>query len=140
MSFHVKVAAGVALLVGVALAAIFLLGSGDEKAIEQLLVEGAAAHSRGDAEAVIALISKSYRTKEDDYEAICKRLRDVRGTREYPPVEVVGSAIEVSGKEADAHVRVRGRMGPYRGAETGLRLKLRREEGGWKVTAAEEIR
>ena len=75
MSFHVKVVLAVVVLVAAALGLIFLLRSSDEEAIEKLLQDGAAAASRQDADAVIALLSKSFKSSEGDHAWAVQRLR-----------------------------------------------------------------
>ena len=49
-----------------------------------------------------------------------------------------GAAIQASGDDADANVKVVVGALQLR-QEFGLRLKLKKEQGQWKVTSAEEV-
>jgi hypothetical protein len=139
VNFPAKVTVATAGFVGVALTLIFLLWDSDEKLVENLLEQGAKAAGRGDGEGVIALVSRSYRSGQEDYEAAVKRIHQALAQR-VGVVELVGSAIEVIGAEAGATARVRVTAGPRVLREFALKLKLRKEEGGWRVTSAEELR
>jgi hypothetical protein len=136
MSFQVKVSLGVAALIVVALAAVFLLSSSDEKAIEKLLEQGLKAAEEGDTEGVVALISQDYKNGEETREGILRRIRQAVSQR-ITPARMEGAAIQVSGDDADASVRVIVGV-PQLHREFGLRLKLRKEQGAWKVTSADE--
>jgi len=138
VSFQIKVCLGVALLVGVALAAFFLLsGGGEEAAIEELFLGAADAAGRGESDGVVAIVSRDYRAGGLDYEGIVRKIRaNVGPDHRYGRVEV-GSAIHVRGEEADADVRVRVGLG--RNAQEALfRVRLRKEAAGWRVVSAEE--
>jgi hypothetical protein len=139
MNFHVKVVLAVAVLVAAALAMIFFLRSSDEEAIEKLLQDGAAAASRQDAEAVIALLSKSFRSKEGDYAWAVER---IRGVLKQPvgQLSVSPGGITVEGDEASARVGLRASAGPREMGRTSFDFRFRRENGVWKVISAEEIR
>lgn len=138
MNFYVKVCLGVAALIALALAAIFLFSSSEEKAIQKLLEEGLKAAEAGDAEGVIALLSPSYKNEDETYADICRRIRAAVGQR-IGPAKMEGAAIQVSGDDADASARVIVGALQFR-RSFGLRLKLRKENGAWKVTSAEEAR
>ena len=140
MSFQLKAVLGFAGVVIVALAAIFLLRNSDETAIQELLEEGAAAASRKDPEGVIRLLSRSYRNKDEDYDAVAARIREKISSSNTPPVVIAGAAIDPQGEEAVALVSIEPRLGPYKGEMLKLHLKLRKEEEGWRVTWAEWIR
>ncbi len=137
MNFYVKVTAGVAALIIVALGAIFLLRSSDEKEIEKLLQSGLEAAKEGNAEGVIALVSENYQNGEEKREAIVRRIRHAVSQR-ISPARLEGAAIQVSGDDADASVRVIVGFGQVQ-QTFGLRLKLKKEPVGWKVTSAEEV-
>jgi len=136
MSFQVKVSLGVAALVVAALAAVFLLSTSDEKAIEKLPEQGLKAAEEGDTEGVVALISPDYKNGEETREGILRRIRQAVSQR-ITPARMEGAAIQVSGDDADASVRVIVGALQFR-REFGLRLKLRKEQGAWKVTSADE--
>lgn len=138
MSFYVKISLAVAALVLVALGAIFLFSSSDEKAIEKLLEQGLKAAEEGNEEGVIALIAVDYGSGPEDRERIIRRIRQAVAQR-VSPAKLKGAAIQVSGDEADADAQVVVGALQYR-QEFGLRLKLRRGNGMWKVTKAEETK
>lgn len=136
MNFYTKVIGGFVLLLAVALAFIFLFRTTDEKAIEELLTKGLAAAEAGDAEGVIALISPNYRNGEETRDSVIRRIRQAVNQR-ISPAKLEGAAIQVSGDEAEASAKVVvGALQLRR--EFGLRLKLRKENGEWKVTSADE--
>jgi hypothetical protein len=136
MNFYVKVTLGVIALILVALGAVFLFSSSEEKAIEKLLEQGLKAAESGDEEGVVALISPNYRNGEQTREQIIRRIRQAVQQR-ITPARMDGAAIQVDGDEADANLRVVvGALQLRR--EFGLRLHLKKESGAWKVTSAEE--
>lgn len=142
MNFYLKVTLGVAVLVAVALALVLLVTDSDEAAIEDLLEGGARAAERGDAEAIVALISRDYRAPDETYERVAERVRsEVADLKRYPglSVKVTGASIVVEGEEADAQfgVKVTAAM---RSGTVGFRVRLRKEGGTWKVTSAQEVR
>ena len=137
MNFYVKVSAAVGAIILIALAAVFLLSSSDEKVIQKLLESGLKAAEEGNAEGVIALISDNYLNGEEKREGIVRKIRTAVSQR-ITPARMEGAAIQVSGDDADANVRVIiGALQLKR--EFGLRLKLKKENGAWKVTSAEEV-
>ncbi len=138
MSFQLRVIAGFALLVAVALAFVFLFRTSDEKAIENLLKAGLEAAEGGEEEKVIALISPNYRNGEETRDGIIRRIRKAVKQR-ITPARLKGSAIQVSGDDAAASLTVEVGMLQYR-QEFALWLKLRRENGEWKVVAADDSR
>lgn len=138
MSFQLKVIAGFALLIAAALAFIFLFRTSDEKAIDNLLKAGLEAASEGEEEKVIALISPNYRNGEETRDGIVRRIRNAVKQR-ITPARLKGSAIQVSGDDADASMTVEVGMLQLR-QEFALWLKLRRENGEWKVVAADQSR
>jgi hypothetical protein len=140
VSFPAKVAGGTAVLLGAAAAAVFLLSSGAEREIERRIEEAARAAERGDAEAVVAFLSRAYRSGNEDYEDAARRVRrEVRRLGGGASLRVEGCAVDVDGEEAEALVRVAVRLGPRPAGGFDLRLRLRREEGVWRVIAAEEV-
>jgi hypothetical protein len=139
MNFCVKVSAGVAALLVVALAAVFLLAGSDEKAIEALLEKGAAAAEKGDAETIVGLLSKAYAGPNQTYDQAAQRIRrEIHPDRRFGQVSIVGSQIQVDGDQASVSFTIRAKAGPYGLGEAGFRLRLRKEDGVWKVTWAEE--
>ena len=138
MNFYTKVIGGFGLLIALALAFIFLFRTTDEKAIEKLLKAGLEAASEGDEEKVAALISPNYRNGEETRDGILRRIYNAVKQR-IKPAKIKGSAIQVSGDDADASVTVEIGFLQAR-QEFGIWLKLKRENGEWKVTAADQTR
>ena len=138
MSFYAKVIGGFVALLLVALGFVFLFRTSDEKAIENLLKGGLEAASEGEEEKVLALISPNYKNGEETREGIVRRIRNAVKQR-IRPAKLKGSAIQVSGDDADASVTVEVGMLQYR-QEFAIWLKLRRENGEWKVIAADQTR
>ncbi|HLY12320.1 MAG TPA: hypothetical protein VKW04_23665 [Planctomycetota bacterium] len=137
MNFYAKVIGGFVALILVALAVIFLFRTSDEKAIEQLLAKGLSAAEAGDAEGVIALISPHYANGEETRESVIRKIRQAVNQR-LTPAKLGGAAIQVSGDDAEAAITViLGALQLRR--EIGLRLKLRKEPGGWRVTSADPV-
>ena len=137
MSFSVKLSLAVAGLLVAALAAVFLLSSSEEKAIQKMLEGGLKSAEEGDAEGVIALLSPDYRGGVQNREDTVRRIRQGVSHR-ITPARMERAAIQVSGDDADASIRVI--VGAFQlRQEFGLRLKLRKEAGQWKVTSAEEV-
>ncbi len=136
MNFYVKVTLGVVLLILIALGAVFLFSSSEEKAIEKLLEQGVKAAEAGDEEGVIALISPNYQNGDQTREQIIRRIRQAVQQR-ISPATMDGAAIQVDGDEAAANVRVVVGA-PQLRREFALRLHLKKESGAWKVTSAEE--
>jgi hypothetical protein len=137
VSFHVKVIAAVAAVIALASAWLLLFRTSDEAAIEALLREGAAAAERGDADAVLALVSKDYRNGGEDRAAVEAKIRRAVGQR-LGLLEVSGAAVQVSGDAAEATCVVTARALQHELGSFGLKLKLGREKAGWRVTSAEE--
>jgi hypothetical protein len=135
MNFYTKVVGGFVLLIAAALAAIFLFHTSDEKAIERLLEKGLKAAEAGDAEGVIALISPDYKNADETRESVVRKIRQAVSQR-LSPARMEGAAIQVSGEDAEANIKVIiGALQLRR--EFGLRLKLRKEGSEWKVTSAD---
>lgn len=137
MNFYAKISVAVAGLVVAALAAVFLLPSSDEKAIQKLLERGLDAAKEGDADGVIALLSADYRNGAETREEVERKIR--RAVRDrMTPAKMERAAVQVSGEDADASVRIS--VGAFQlRREFGLRLKLRKENGVWRVTGAQEV-
>ena len=137
MNFYTKVIGGFVALLLVALAFIFLFRTSEEKAIEQLLQKGLQAAEAGDAEGVVALISPNYKNGEETRESIVRKIRQAVNQR-ISPASLKGSAIQVSGDVADVTATVVvGALQLRR--EFSLSLKLKKEDGQWKVTSADEV-
>lgn len=139
MRFHFKIALSVAVVVGAALAAVLMLPGGEKKAIENLLRDAARAAERGDADAVVGLLSPGYRSGDQDYEAMARRLRAEIAPRRHETVEL-DCTVETRGAEAVARVRLKVKAGPSESGEAQFTLRLRKEGGAWKIASAEEIR
>ncbi len=140
MRFHLKVVLGLSLVVGAALAVIFLLSGGEEAAIEAILKDAASAAGRGDADAIVAIVSRDYRAGDEDFEAVSRRIRAEVTPRRYEAVELAGLAVHAAGGEATARVRVRVRAANFGAGEAGFELHLRKEGESWRITSAREIR
>lgn len=137
MNFYVKVTLGVVALIVVAFLAMLLFSSSEEKVIQKRLEEGLAAAEAGNEDGVIALISPNYANGGQTREGILKRIRTAVAQR-ITPAKLEGAAIQVSGDDADANVKVVvGALQLRR--EFGLHLKLKKENGVWMVTSAEEV-
>jgi len=140
MSFAAKVVAGVGLVMGAALVFILFFRTSDEAAIEALLREGAEAAQKADADGVIAMLSTSFKSSAGDHAWAAQRIRNAL-TRSPGFIEVLGCAVQVLDEEsAQASIRLRGYVGKNELWRAGFDLRLRKEEGGWKVTSAEELR
>lgn len=137
MNFYVKVTLAVVALIVLAFGAMLLFSSSEEKVIQKRLEEGLAAAEAGNEEGVVALISPNYSNGGQTRELILKRIHQAVAQR-ITPAKLEGAAIQVSGDDADANVRVVVGALQYR-QEFGLRLKLRKENGVWMVTSAEEV-
>lgn len=140
MGFAAKLSMGMVAFAGVAAAAIFLLSGREEQAVEKRLEQAARAVERGDAEGVIALLSRAYRDSAHDYEGIAQRIRREVAPGRHPQVELAGTAVTVNGDEADAETRVNIKAGPHGLGTAAFRLRLRKEAGVWRIIRAEELR
>lgn len=139
MSFHTKVVGSVALVVGAALVFILFFRSGEEEAIEAWLRAGAESARRADADAVVAMLSPSFRSPQGDRAWAEGR---IRGALPRSPgfIEVLGCAVQVADAEnADATIRLRGYVGKNELWKAAFALRLKKENGAWKVVSAEEI-
>jgi hypothetical protein len=137
VNFYVKVTLAVVALIVLAFGAMLLFSSSEEKVIEKRLEQGLKAAETGDAEGVIALISPDYQNGGQTREAISKRIRQAVAER-ITPAKLEGAAVQVSGDDADANVRVVIGALQVR-QEFGLHLKLRKENGVWMIVSAEEV-
>jgi hypothetical protein len=136
VNFQIKAILAFAVIILLALAAMVLFRSSDEKDIEKILQKGLAAAEAGDTEGVVALISKDYKNGDETRESVIRKIRQAVGQR-ITPAKMDGAVIQVSGDDADANLKiVIGALQLRR--EFGLHLKLKREGSTWKVTAAEE--
>jgi len=136
MNFYTKVIGGFALLIVVALTVIFLFRTTDEKAIEQLLEKGLKAAEAGDAEGVASLLSPDYKNGDETRDSIVRKIGQAVSQR-ISPARMDGAAIQVSGEEAEASVKIIIGALQLR-LEIGLHLKLKKQNGEWKVTSADE--
>lgn len=139
MSFQAKIAGAVVAVVGGALIFILFFRTSDEAAIEAFLRAGAESAQKADADAVIAMLSTSFKSTQGDHAWAVGRIRSVL-QRSPGQVQVLGVAVQVDGEEAQATVKLRGHLGANELWRAGFDFRLRREDGGWKVTCAEELR
>lgn len=136
MSFQLKAILAFVVIILLALAAMFLFRSSDEKEIEKLLLKGVEAAEAGDTEGVIALISKDYKNGDETRESVVRKIRQAVNQR-ITPAKLDGTVIQVSGDAADATCKVIvGALQLKR--SFALHLKFKREGNTWKVTSAEE--
>lgn len=140
MKFHVKTVLAVVVLVLAAAGAVFLLSSSEEEAIEKVLQGALEAAQKGDAEGVIAVVSKDYRRESEDYAAVCARIRQTVSRPFAESLSMGGPALRVEGDRAEAELRVIMSAGPRKLGDVGLHLEFRKEAGGWRVTSAKEER
>lgn len=137
MSFAVKVVAGVAVVMGAALLFILFFRTSDEAAIEALLREGAEAAQRADADAVVAILSKSFRAPKGGYDWAESRVR--QALRRSPgQIEFVSCLVQVDGETARAVVKLRGHVGANELWRITFDFALRKEDGAWKVSSVDE--
>lgn len=140
MNFYVKVVLAVVVLIVAALAAMFLFTSSDEEAIRELIQTGVTAARKGDADTVIGLVSKENWEGEKGYDETVKLIRVTCEDQRVRAAQLAGEDIAVHGDEAEATFTVQGRIGPHDLGEVQVRIKLKREEDGWKVVDAERLR
>ena len=136
MSFPLKVILAVAALIGIAILLVFLFSSSEEKAIQKVLEGALEAAKEGNAEGVIAVVSPNYRRENETREDLVRRIRAAVSQR-INPARMEGAAIQVSGDDADASVRVIVGFGRLQ-RSFGLKLTLKKENGSWLVTSAEQ--
>lgn len=139
MNFYWKVGLGMGAALALAALAIFLLPGGESSKVERRLREAIEAAKRGDAEAVIGFISKSYGDGPADYEEVCASIRRYVGPGKYRDLEVSNPEIRVVGESATVRFKVRvvqpsGMGMPY--FDRRVDLELRKEGETWKVITA----
>ena len=137
MSFQAKIVGVVGAVMGGALLFILFFRSSDEAAIEALLREGAEAAQRADADAVVAMISTSYKHPQGDYAWAVGRVRHAL-QRSPGQIEVLNCVVQVTGEEARASVQLRGHVGANELWRISIEFHLRKESGAWKVVATDE--
>lgn len=137
MSFQVKVIAGVALLMGAALLFILFFRTSDEAAIEALLRGGAESAQKGDADAVVALLSKSFKHPQGDYAwaegRVRQALKQPRGL-----IEVLSCVVQVEGETARTMLKLRGHIGANELWRISFDFSLRKEDGVWRISSVDE--
>jgi hypothetical protein len=139
MSFAQKVIAGTVILVGIAAALIFFLRDSEEDRIDALFEAGVRAATKGDLEGIKAILSLDFESQEYDYDGVIGRFRKEFRDRRFGTARIAGSSINVDGKIAGATVRVEFLAGPRLLGETVFRVRLRKEEGAWKIVSADRI-
>lgn len=138
MSFQAKTIGLMGGVLALALAFILFFRTSDQAAIEKLLREAAESAQKADAEAVVALISRSFESERGNYDWAAGRVRGAL-TRSPGFIEVLGCAVEVEdGERARALLHLRGYVGKNELWRMSLDLRLRKESGEWKVTSAVE--
>ena len=139
MSFQAKVIGGVGAVMGAALIFILFFRTSDEAAIEAFLREGAEAAQKADPDKVVAMLSPAFKSPQGDRAWAEGR---IRGALQRSPgqIEVLGCVVQVDGDAAQATLRLRGHLGKNDLWRAGFDFRLRREDGAWKVTSAEELR
>lgn len=137
MSFNAKVIGATAAIMGGALLFILFFRTSDEEAVETLLREAAAAAERADAEAVVAVLSPDFKSARGDREWAERAIRE-RLTRSPGQIEVLSVVVQVSGDEATASIGLRGYVLRNELWRTVFSLRLRRENGAWKVVWADQ--
>jgi hypothetical protein len=137
VSFQVKAILAFVVIILLALGAMLLFRSSDEKDIEKILEKGLAAAEAGDAEGVVALISQDYKNGDETREMVVRKIRQAVNQR-ISPAKLDGAVIQVSGDAADANLQIVIGALQLRRA-FGLHLKLKREGSTWRVTSADPV-
>ncbi len=138
MSFYWKVGLAVAAVLAAAFLLLILLPGGDKQEIKKLIEGAVEAARKGDPEAAIRSISKSYRTESEGYDDVCLTIRRFVGPGKYRDLELRNLEVQVVGDSAVARFTIRvvqptGMPVPH--FDRALILDLRKEGGAWKVTA-----
>lgn len=138
MSFQAKTIGAVAAVMGAALLFLLFFRTTDEAAVEAFLRAGAEAAQRADADAVIAMLSTSFKSSQGDHAWAVGRIRNAL-QRSPGQIEVLGIAVQVDGERAQATLTLRGHLGPNELWKAGFDFRLRKEAGAWKATSAEQL-
>lgn len=139
MSFQARIIGIVGAVMGGALLFILFFRTSDEAAIEAMLRDGAEAAQRADADAVVAMVSTSFKSTKGEYAWAVERIRHML-QRSPGQIEVLGCAVQVDGETAQATINLRGYLMKNELWRAGFDLRLRKEDGAWKVVSAEELR
>jgi len=137
MSFQVKVAAGAATVMGAALVFILFFRTSDEAAVEAFLRAGAESAQKADADAVVAMLSTSFRCPKGGYAWAVERVR--QALRQSPgQIEVLSCVVQVDGEAAQAMLKLRGHLGANELWRISFDFGLRKEDGAWKLSSVDE--
>ena len=139
MSFQAKIAGAVVAVVGAALIFILFFRTSDEAAIEAFLRAGAESAQKADADAVIAMLSRSFKSPQGDHAWAVGRIRNAL-QRSPGQIQVLGVAVQVDGEAGRATVKLRGHLGANELWRAGFDFYLEKESDGWRITSAEELR
>lgn len=134
-----KIAIGVLVFVAVAVAAVLLFRSGDERQIEKLLERCAEAARNGDAEEIIRHLDPSCTLGEQSYAALCERLRSEVRQAKGMMIDLQ-SAVSVGGEEAFVTLHVKVHALQHVLAEANVSLKLKKSGGEWRFVRVDEAR
>lgn len=135
-----KISIGVALLVALAAAAVFLLRSSEEVKIEKMLQECAQAAERGEAEAILRHLTPTCTMGDSNPDALCARIRREVGALARGTKVDLGVSTTVREDEADVSLHIRVRALQHALGEGDFDLKLKKESGEWKIAKIEEPR
>lgn len=137
MSFQAKIAGTVGAVMGAALLFILFFRTSDEAAIEAFLRAGAESAQNGDADAVVALLSTSFKCPQGEYAWAEGRIR--QALRQRPgQIEVLGCVVQVEGESARALVKLRGHLGANELWRISFDFRLSKEDGAWKISSVDE--
>jgi hypothetical protein len=137
MSFQLKMIGIVSVVMGAALVFILFFRTSEEAAVEAVLRGGADAAQRAEVDAVIDLLSPSFKCPKGDYAWAVGRIRQAL-QRSPGQIEVLGCAVQVDGEEAQAALKLRGHLGANELWRIAFDFRLRKEAGAWKVISVDE--
>ncbi len=137
MSFQAKIVGAVVGVVGAALLFILFFRTSDEAAVEAFLRAGADAAQKADADAVVAMLSTSFKCPQGEYAWAEGRIR--QALRQRPgQIEVLGCVVQVEGESARALFKLRGHIGANELWRISFDFHLRKEDGAWKISSVDE--
>ena len=137
MNFYLKTALAMGVvIVGAVLMIVYLQGA-DERAIQKALDDAVEAANRFDADGTVAILSKKYDKRGEDYEKLAQRVRGAVDDRAYRKVTLTSSEIAVDGSAATVELTLKADLGMGT-FPMGFRVWLAREGGVWRVTGYEE--
>jgi hypothetical protein len=135
MSFGLKTALAVVVVVAIAAVLIFSLRSGEEGAVRAVVEAGVACARQGDAEGCIGLIDKEYSHAGVTYAAVCSQVRTYVRPGKWEKIDVSSIDASVEGSEARATVRLQLlATGMPRALPMKMELQFKRTPAGWRVS------